>query len=220
MTELLYPAASPPAVGPLATTGAHAHPLTAGCLEDCLDGLLSPGALNRLLAASPPGAARTVGDLADLYRTRKLGEIPGIGPGRTAEIEELLLAAGLISGAGCYIAAAANELARQQRYWLAVIDGPVIRYLRQSCGFSPVLAARMSGLSVSALARAEGEAASYCHRRTLARLARAFGVPPGGLEHPAHQERPVGKPCPVPEHPATNRSSRPYIGPGASDDRG
>lgn len=198
MTELLFPAAGPPAIGPLATTGAHAHPLAAGCLADCLNGLLSPGVLNRLLAASSQGEARTVGDLAGLYRARGLGEMPGIGPGRTAEIEDLLLAAGLISSTECYAAAEASELARQQRYWLAVIDGPVIRHLRQSSGLPPAVAASMAGLSVSALAMAESQPASYWHRRTLARLARALGVPPGGLEHPAHQRRQAVWPCPVP----------------------
>lgn len=195
MTEFSFPDAGPPAIGPLATTGPHAHPLIAGCLLDCLDGLLSPAALNRLLAGSSHRQASTVGDLARWYRTRDLGALPGIGPGRTAEIEDLLLAAGLIGSAERYMAAEAGELARQQRYWLAVIDGPVIRCLRQSRGNSQLAVARMSGLSVSALARTETEPASYCHRRTLARLARALGVPPGGLEHPAHQQRPAGTPA-------------------------
>src|SRR6185437_793760 len=133
----------------------------------------------------------TVGDLAGLYRARTLSAVPGIGPGRTAEIEDLLRAAGLISSAECYLAAAASDLARQRRNWLAVIDGPVIRYLRQSNGFSQSLVARLSGLSVSAVARAEAEPASWCHRRTLNRLAEALGVPHGGLEHPAHQRWPA-----------------------------
>jgi hypothetical protein len=124
--------------------------------------------------------------------------VPGIGPGRTAGIEDLLLAAGLTGSADCYLAAEASELARRHRYWLAVIDGPVIGCLRQSRGDSQLLVARMSGLSVSALGRAETEPASYCHRRTLARLARALGVPPGGLEHPARQQRPAATPRPAP----------------------
>lgn len=134
-----------------------------------------------------------------MYRTRKLGEVPGIGPGRTAEIEDLLLAAGLISGSECYLAAAASEQARQRRNWLAVIDGPVIRYLRQSRGFSQAHVARMSGMSVSAVARAESQPASYCHHRTLTRLAKALGVPPGGLQHPAHQRQAAPESFSAPE---------------------
>ncbi len=77
-----------------------------------------------------------------------------------------------------------------------MIDGPVIRYLRQSQGFSQAQVARMSGLSVAAIAMAESEPASYCRRRTLGRLAAALGVPPGGLEHPARQWL-VTEPCPA-----------------------
>lgn len=191
MTDLPLSAASPPAISPLATTGPHPHPLAGGCPVACLNGLLSPHALNPVLAGSQHGQLSTVADLAGLYRARTLGQVRGIGPGRTAEIEDLLLAAGLISSSECYLAAAATDLARQRRNWLAVIDGPVIRYLRQSNGFSQDLLARLSGLSVSAIARAETEPASYCHRSTLTRLAEALGVPPGGLEHPAHQRWPA-----------------------------
>ena len=191
MAEFWVPAAGQLAVSPLATTGAHSHPLAADCPVACLDGLLSSQALNRLLTESAHRDAITVADLAGLYRTRKLGEISGIGPGRIAEIEELLLAAGLVGSSECYVAGAASGLARQQRNWLAVIDGPVIRYLRQSHGFSQARVARMSGLSVSAIARSENGPASYCHRRTLIRLAEVLGVPPGGLEHPAHQRWPA-----------------------------
>jgi hypothetical protein len=200
MTDFPFPAAGPPAISPLATTGEDAHPLAAGCPLACLAGLLSPQALNRILAGARQREAVTIGDLAGLYRARTLGEVPGIGAGRATEIEALLLAAGLISSAECYLAAAASELARQQRNWLAVIDGPVIGYLRDSGGFSQVLVARRSGLSVAAVARAESEPASYCHRSTLARLAKVLGVPASGLEHPAHQHWPAAGPCPAPRH--------------------
>jgi hypothetical protein len=181
------PSPSPPAISPLATTGKDDHPLAAGCPLACLAGLLSRPALNRVLAGARQPKASTIADLAGLHQARALGEIPGIGPGRTAEIEALLHAAGLITSTDCYLAAQASELARQRRNWLAVIDGPVIGYLRETAGLPQSAVARRTGLSVLAVARAETEPASYCHRRTLARLASALGVPPGGLEHPAHQ---------------------------------
>jgi hypothetical protein len=124
MTELLFPLADPPAISPLATTGAHAHPLNGECPVDCLDGLLSGQALNRVLTGSSPDRMATVGDLASSHRARTLGEVPGIGAGRIAEIEDLLLAAGLITRSECYVAAAASDQARRRRNWLAVIDGP------------------------------------------------------------------------------------------------
>jgi hypothetical protein len=186
------PADTPgPAISPLTTAGPHPHPVAADCPVECLDGLLSPQALRRLLLNPPGGEVTTAGDIARAHRQRTLSQVRGIGPGRIAEIEEVLLAAGLISLADCHIACAACDLARRQRYWLAVIDGPVIRYLRESHGFSQVHLARISGLSVSAVARAESQPASYCPRRVLNPLADALGVPPGGLEHPAHQHHPA-----------------------------
>ena len=66
----------------------------------------------------------------------------------------------------------------------------MLRYLRESNRFSQVLLARISGVSASAIARADSQPASYCPRRVLNRLAETLGVPPGGLEHPACQHHP------------------------------
>ncbi len=207
MTVCSLRATDPPAISPLSTTGVRAHPLTGDCPVACLDGLLSRPALNRLLTESLQGELSAIEDLVGLYRTRRLSGVPGIGPGRTTEIEELLLAAGLISASDCYLVAAASEHARRRRNWLAVIDGPVIRYLRQSQGFSQAHVARMSGLSAAAIATAEREPASYCRRSTLDRLAAALGVPPGGLEHPAHQWL-ITEPRPAARWPTAMRRER------------
>jgi hypothetical protein len=135
------------------------------CMPELPCSAASPPVISPLVTASLHGQLSAVAGLAGLYRARTLGQVPGIGPGRPAEIEDLLLAARLITSSECDLAAAASDLARQRRNWLAVIDGPVIRCLRQPDGFSQDLLARMSGLSVSAVARAETEPASWCHRR-------------------------------------------------------
>jgi hypothetical protein len=179
---------SPNDIAPLMTTGAHCHRIAADCPVLCLAGLLSSHALNRLLPEiGGPGRDGTVGDIAALHRARQLGRVRGLGLGRMAEIEEVLLAAGLIHPADCHIAAMAAPAGRQRRIWIAVIDGPVVRYLRESSGFSQSLLARLSGLGVSTIARLENHPASFCHRSTLNRLAEILGVPSAGLEHPAHQ---------------------------------
>jgi hypothetical protein len=188
VTPLTSHAAKPPAV-PLVTTGAHCHPVAADCPPLCLTGLLSGHALNRLLPEiGGPGRDGTVGDIAELHRARQLGRVRGLGAGRIAEIEEVLLAAGVIDPADCCIANAAAPAARGQRIWITVVDGPVIRYLRESSGFPQSLLARLCGLAVSTIARLENQPASFCHRTTLNRLAEILGVPPAGLEHPGYQK--------------------------------
>jgi hypothetical protein len=173
---------------PLMTTGAHSHWIAADCPVLCLAGLLSSHSLNRLLPEmGGPGRDGTVGDIAALHRARQLGQVRGLGPGRVAEIEEVLLAAGLLDPADCHVAAAAAPAARQSRIWVTVVDGPAIRYLRESSGLSQSLIARLCGVGVSTIARLENHPASFCHRTTLNRLAEILGVPPGGLEHPAYQ---------------------------------
>jgi hypothetical protein len=87
---------------PLLTTGAHCHQVAADCPVGCLAGLLSRHALNRLLPAlEGPGRDGTVGDVAGLHRARRLDQVRGLGPGRIAEVEEVLLAAGLLDAADC-----------------------------------------------------------------------------------------------------------------------
>jgi len=67
----------------------------------------------------------------------------------------MLLAAGLIRPDDSHVAAAAGPAARESRIWITVIDGPIIRYMRESSGLSQSLLARLSGVGVSTIARLE-----------------------------------------------------------------
>jgi len=167
----------------LTTVSVHAHPVTAQCPVGCLDGLLSRHTLNPLLSGLQGADGEvTVGDLAALYRLRRLGDLRGIGVGRVAEIEEVLLAAGLLEVSECYVLAASAFSADDEPHWVAAVDGPMIRALRDAHGFSQSLLARLAGLNPATVARLEGQAAPYCHRRTLDRISAMLGVPPASLE--------------------------------------
>lgn len=67
------------------------------CPAGCLRTVPSLMSLNRLMAASsaPFEQSRTVGDVTGLYQQRQLGEIRGLGPRRTAEIETAVVCAGM-----------------------------------------------------------------------------------------------------------------------------
>jgi hypothetical protein len=65
------------------------HRHTMGCSLFCLRSLLSGGAYGPLRLANPP--LRTINDVFKLAKRRQLGDIKNIGPGRTKEIETVVL---------------------------------------------------------------------------------------------------------------------------------
>jgi hypothetical protein len=81
------------------STAHDAHTITRDCPIDCLKAVLSLKAFNPLTHAYRVSfeLPRTVGDVAELYQCRKLGEFWGLGPRRIGEIEPALVFAGLIS---------------------------------------------------------------------------------------------------------------------------
>jgi hypothetical protein len=74
-------------------TVAHRGPIEPGCPLECLRTVVSLMAWNRLKweLDSP----RTVGQVLELYRQGKLGDIRGLGPRRISEIGTALVFAGL-----------------------------------------------------------------------------------------------------------------------------
>jgi len=77
--------------------------ITPDCPVDCLRGVISGRALNRLARAdgrgvpvAPGGPPATVGDVVRLYRQGRLGEIAGLGARGISEIEAGLVFAGLL----------------------------------------------------------------------------------------------------------------------------
>jgi hypothetical protein len=169
----------------LMTTDAHCHVLTADCPLACLDGLLSNQALNPLVSLMrEPSGRGSVAEVVEWYRHRRLGELPGIGVGRIAEIEEVLLAAGLVDRSECYTLAGSAPAVAVAWRWIVPIDGPLVREMRVASGFSQSLLARLAGLSVSTIARLENQAVSFCHGQTLERLDSGPGL--AGEENVQH----------------------------------
>jgi hypothetical protein len=75
----------------------HHGPVTPECPVECLLTVLSLNSFNPLTRAydAPFAEPRTVGDVMDLYTSRQLRKIRGIGPRRVSEIEAALVLAGL-----------------------------------------------------------------------------------------------------------------------------
>ena len=75
------------------TADAHDGPVEPGCPLGCLRTVVSAMALNRLEQVLD--GPQTVGQVLDLYRQGKLGDIRGLGPKRVSEIGTALAFAGL-----------------------------------------------------------------------------------------------------------------------------
>ena len=75
----------------------HHGPVTPECPVECLLTVLSLNSFNPLTRAydAPFDEPRTVGDVMDLYTSRQLRKIRGVGSRRVSEIEAALVLAGL-----------------------------------------------------------------------------------------------------------------------------
>jgi len=71
--------------------------------------------------------------------------------------------------------------ARAQRHY-TVLDGLLLRKLRREHGLSQEKLASLAGISLTTIARLEGQPRPPCRCRTLARLATALGEPPDTLD--------------------------------------
>ncbi|SEG94719.1 hypothetical protein SAMN04489712_15019 [Thermomonospora echinospora] len=76
-------------------TARRAHRITATCPIKCLKPLLSARAFNPLVHKYD--GPRTVGDVVELHQREELTMIRNLGPHRIAEIELVLVLAGLLS---------------------------------------------------------------------------------------------------------------------------
>jgi hypothetical protein len=79
---------------------AHAGPISSDCPIDCLQTVLSAAAFNLLARGydAPFDPPRTIGDVIELHKQHRLGQIGGLGPRRIGEIEASLIYAGLPIG--------------------------------------------------------------------------------------------------------------------------
>lgn len=87
----------------LSTVNVHPHVITADCPAGCLAGLLPARTLTavlRELRFLSADCAGTVADVAGLYRQQGLDQIRNLGAKGIAEIEAVLIAAGLTGPAG------------------------------------------------------------------------------------------------------------------------
>jgi transcriptional regulator with XRE-family HTH domain len=64
------------------------------------------------------------------------------------------------------------------RPWIVILDGDVLRQVRQKAGLSQERLARKSGVSITAVGRLERESRPRCHFRTRYLLATALGTDP------------------------------------------
>ncbi len=92
----------------LSTANVHPHAITAECPVGCLAGVLPARALTPLARELRRGPeSGTVADVAGLYRDQRLAQIRNLGVKGIAEIEAVLIAAGLVipdataSGGNC-----------------------------------------------------------------------------------------------------------------------
>lgn len=85
---------------PSAVKRCEGHTITFGCGVDCLRAVLSGNAFNPLARAldAPFSPPTTVGDVVELFRQGRLGQIAGLGRRRIGEIEAGLVFAGLVIG--------------------------------------------------------------------------------------------------------------------------
>jgi DNA-binding XRE family transcriptional regulator len=67
------------------------------------------------------------------------------------------------------------------RPWTTVLDGERLRQLRRQHGLSQEKLADRAGVSLTTVARLEGESRAPCRFRTLARLAAALGEQPATI---------------------------------------
>jgi hypothetical protein len=79
-----------------AAVGCCSHVLTGACPVDCLKAVLSKAAFHPLARAdrAPFDPPATVGQVVDLWRAGRLGQIGDLGPRRLGEIEAALVVAG------------------------------------------------------------------------------------------------------------------------------
>jgi serine/threonine-protein kinase RsbW len=87
----------------------------------------------------------------------------------------------VLSGLPSAQALRAAGAARVPPRWIAVVDGDGLRRVRRAGGLSRERLAYAAGVSLTTVARLEGQPRSRCHVRTLVLLARALGHPPAGL---------------------------------------
>jgi DNA-binding XRE family transcriptional regulator len=71
--------------------------------------------------------------------------------------------------------------AQPARPWTTVVDGERLRQLRRQHGLSQEKLADRAGVSLTTVARLEGESRAPCRCRTLARLAAALGEQPATI---------------------------------------
>jgi len=75
----------------------------------------------------------------------------------------------------------ATRLTGNPDRWTAVFDGQRLRELRHQRALSQVELAKLAGVSAHTVSKLEGQPASCCRSRTLARLAAALGESPGTI---------------------------------------
>ena len=97
---------------------------------------------------------------------------------------------------------------RPARPQTTILDGQRLRQLRRERGMSQEKLADRAGMSLTTVARLEGQARASCRGRTLGRLAAALGEHPAAIAYPEPDRgRPtLGPSAPAPLLAVTNTS--------------